>query len=138
MVDDRLSQALRMAVRWLNFPSGFGADYGMSVEGGFWGAFDILNTPGNFTFKAGAGQGGNNSPTFTLTLNQADAALLGIKSGFGQTFNFLGTLTSKLRVPLERSHRRSQPASRGQSGPGFDRSPFKLAARIRSFPSRRA
>lgn len=78
----------------VNFPSGFGADYGSSVEGGFWGNFDILNSPSNFTYLFGASQGGNGSNVFSLTLDAVMASQIGLTLGSGQTFSFVATLVS--------------------------------------------
>lgn len=79
------------------FPAGFGADYAMVVENGYFGVFQISDQafPPGHTFLFGAGQSGSNtSPSYSITLDAAQMAQIGLTAGSGQTFNLVGTYTS--------------------------------------------
>ena len=78
----------------VNFAAGFGADYALSIENGFIGVFGLAEN-GSHTFLFGEGQsGGNSAPSYTLNLNAAQMAQIGITAGSGETFSFVGTLIS--------------------------------------------
>jgi hypothetical protein len=73
----------------VTFPSGFEADYALSIENSFIGLFGLASGGNNsLNYITGQGQSGNNNaPTFTITF---PITALGITAG--QSFNFVGTL----------------------------------------------
>jgi hypothetical protein len=76
------------------FAPGFGADYAVSMENSFIGVFDLSN-PNNFTFLSGQGQSGiNTDASYSITLNAAQMAQIGLTAGSGQTFFFEGSYIS--------------------------------------------
>lgn len=72
----------------VNFTTGFGADYALSIQQDFIGVFDLSTgaTGGPFTFQFGQGQ---STPPYTITLTPTQAAQIGINPG--GTFSFVGT-----------------------------------------------
>jgi hypothetical protein len=71
------------------FPTGFGADYALSVEPGVFGGLFNLSTPANFGFVASANLAGSGSGPFTFSVNRSDIGL-----GATDAFSFVGTLIS--------------------------------------------
>ena len=69
----------------MTFLSGFEADYALAIEGGFASLF-TLDNPANFTWQTGTGQGGNTSPTFSLSFPLAS---IGVTPG--NSFDLFGT-----------------------------------------------
>lgn len=70
------------------FPSGFGADVGITFDtSSFAPAFDITNTPSNYTYLGGNGIAADGPYSVTLTRTQ-----LGL--GPTDSFNFVGSLIS--------------------------------------------
>ena len=73
----------------VNFPAGFGADFGISVEpGSFAGLFDLSN-PANFNFVSSGNLAGSGSGPFTFSFTRAQLGL-----GATDPFSFVGTLIS--------------------------------------------
>ncbi|HRK30455.1 MAG TPA: PEP-CTERM sorting domain-containing protein [Tepidisphaeraceae bacterium] len=79
------------------FPAGFGADYAMVIENGYFGVFQISDQafPPGHTFLFGAPQSGNNlAPSYSITLDASQMAQIGLTAGSGQTFGLVGTYIS--------------------------------------------
>lgn len=69
------------------FPTGFEADYAISISGGFASLFQLASGGNNaFTWIDGTAQGGNNSATFSLTIDLADLGLVA-----GDSFEIVST-----------------------------------------------
>ena len=79
-----------------SFPSGFGADYALSIENGFIGVFGLASGgAGSLNFLFGQGQSGNNlDSTYSINLSTAQMSQIGLTAGSGQTFHFVGSLIS--------------------------------------------
>ena len=77
-----------------SFPSGFGADYALSIENGFIGVFGLASGgAGSLNFLFGQGQSGNSlDSTYSINLSTAEMSQLGLTAGSGQTFHFVGSL----------------------------------------------
>jgi hypothetical protein len=74
----------------------FAADYGIAIENGFIGVFQLASGGNNsFNFLFGQSQSGNgNDPTFSITMTAAQMAQIGLTAGSGQSFNFVGSYIS--------------------------------------------
>ena len=79
-----------------SFPSGFGADYALSIENGFIGVFGLASGgAGSLNSLFGQGQSGNNlDSTYSINLSTAQMSQIGLTAGSGQTFHFVGSLIS--------------------------------------------
>lgn len=73
----------------VTFPTGFGADYALSIEPGVFGGLFDLSTPTNFNFVASANLNGSGSGPFTFSVNRTDLGLSPTAP-----FSFVGTLVS--------------------------------------------
>lgn len=99
-----------------NFPTGFGADFGITVEpGNFSGTFNLSNTS-NFQFLQGNNLSGSGTGPFTFSVSRTN---LGLPAS-GETFQFVGSLIS---TSAFRSNETFGPSSSdnvdGFGNPGF-------------------
>jgi len=80
----------------VTFPGGFGADYGIAVENGFIGVFQLApGGNGSLNFLFGQGQSGNNNaPSYSISISPAQMAQLGLIAESGQSFDFFGSYFS--------------------------------------------
>lgn len=77
------------------FPTGFGADYAISIENDFIGVFGLAAGGQNsLNYLFGASQSGNASGPFSISLTPAQMSQIGLTEGSGQTFSFVGSLIS--------------------------------------------
>ncbi|MEM7680411.1 MAG: PEP-CTERM sorting domain-containing protein [Planctomycetota bacterium] len=70
----------------LGFATGFEADFGLTIDTGFSGIFDIVNDPNNFGFVAAVSTDGTRDPndaTFNVSFNLSD---IGLTAGDSFTF----------------------------------------------------
>lgn len=74
----------------------FAADYAISIENGFIGAFGLASGGnGSLNFLFGQAQSGNNSdPSYSINISPAQMAQIGLTAGSGQTFDFVGSYIS--------------------------------------------
>jgi hypothetical protein len=99
----------------VNFPAGFGADVGITFDTGsppnpgFAPAFDITNTPSNYTYLGGNSI--NNDGPYTVTLTRTQLGL-----GPTDSFNFVGSLISNSNYRSNETLGAST-TSGGDSGP---------------------
>jgi hypothetical protein len=80
-----------------SFPSGFGADYAISIENSFIGVFGLAAGGNNsLNYEFGQGQSGNNSDSsYSITISPAQMNQIGLTAGSGQSFSFVGSLISE-------------------------------------------
>ncbi len=74
------------------FPTGFGADYAISIENSSIGVYGLAaGGNGSLTLLFSQSQSGNPGP-FSLSLTPLEMSQIGLTVGSGQTFSFVGSL----------------------------------------------
>jgi hypothetical protein len=74
----------------MSFAPGFRPKFAIAVKKDYMDLFDLSN-PASFNYITGAGQGGNTSANFTLTIS---ASQIGLTNGMPASFRLFGTYTS--------------------------------------------